>query len=169
MSTRRSDLVVSSWGARFQGRRFSCAIGRGGIGAKKGEGDNITPMGRHSVLSGFWRPDRIERPNSALSFRPITPQMIWSEDPNDSRYNQLLIGPSPFSHERLWRADPLYDLVLVTDFNSAPIRPGKGSAIFLHVWRRQRFPTAGCVAFDLADLLWIVENWTVQSRICIQG
>jgi L,D-peptidoglycan transpeptidase YkuD (ErfK/YbiS/YcfS/YnhG family) len=43
----RIDIVVTRWGARFMGRRFPCAIGRGGITQTKREGDGATPAGTH--------------------------------------------------------------------------------------------------------------------------
>ena len=60
------DLVVGRWGARFRGRRFPCAVGRGGIGEKRAEGDGITPVGRHRIEAVLGRPDRVRgRPGAA--------------------------------------------------------------------------------------------------------
>ena len=55
---------------------------------------------------------------------PIGPRDLWSDDPRDAAYNSAVTAPHPFSHEALRRADPLYDLVLVTDWNWAAPRPG---------------------------------------------
>jgi L,D-peptidoglycan transpeptidase YkuD (ErfK/YbiS/YcfS/YnhG family) len=46
---------------------------------------------------------------------------------------------------------------------------GRGSAIFLHVWRRPRHPTAGCIAFRRADLAWILARWTPRCRVAVEG
>jgi L,D-peptidoglycan transpeptidase YkuD (ErfK/YbiS/YcfS/YnhG family) len=164
-AARPDDLVVTRWEARFLGRRLPVATGRGGIGPKRREGDGVTPTGSHRLLAVLYRPDR--RPcRFAL---PIGPRAGWSDDPADPAYNRPVRRPHPFSHEALRRADPQYDLLAITDWNAAPAVPGAGSAIFLHVWRRPRHPTAGCLAFAPADLAWIIDRWTPRSRILVRG
>lgn len=161
------DLVVTPTGLRFLGRRFPCSIGRGGLVAAdaKREGDGATPRGVHRIVGMLYRPDRMARPvDWAL---PIGPSDLWSDDSRDADYNQMVRAPHGFSHERLRRADALYDLVLLTDWNWPEAVPGRGSAIFLHRWRRPGFPTAGCVAFAPADLLWIARHLTPRSRLIV--
>ena len=168
-----SDLRVGAWGAAFAGRRFACAVGRGGIGAKRAEGDGVTPLGIHRLELLLYRPDRPAGRAGARAFagpvRAIGPRDGWSDDPRDPAYNGPVRLPWGASHERLRRADPLYDLVGVLDWNRHPVTPGRGSAIFLHLWRRPRRPTAGCVAFRAADLLWILARWTPRSRVIVTG
>ena len=160
-----SDLVVGRWGARFMGRRFGCTIGRGGPRADKREGDGATPVGTHRFIGMLFRPDRITRPSDwAL---PIGPMDGWSDDPRDDDYNQMIRLPHDFSHEKLRRADPMYDLILLTDWNWPDARAGQGSAIFVHQWRRPHARTAGCVAFARTDLLWIAQRIQHQSRLII--
>ncbi len=166
--------MVGRWGARFGGRRFACAVGRGGIGAKRAEGDGVTPVGRHRVEAVFGRRDRGwnragKRLENGLPSRAIGPRDGWSDDPADPDYNRLVRRPHRFGHEALRRADPQYDLVAVLDWNRYPPLPGRGSAIFLHVWRRPRQPTAGCIAFRRSDLAWILARWTPLSRVVVQG
>jgi L,D-peptidoglycan transpeptidase YkuD (ErfK/YbiS/YcfS/YnhG family) len=164
----RIDIVVDAWGARFMNRRFPCSIGRGGITNRKREGDGATPAGEHRIVGCLYRPDRLARsevPDWAL---PIGPCDLWSDDPRDPDYNLMVRAPHPFGHERLRRADPMYDLVLLTDWNWPQAVPGRGSAIFLHAWRRPGHPTAGCVAFDAADLRWIARSLTHQGRLIVQ-
>lgn len=92
----------------------------------------------------LYRPDRMARP--AAWARPIGPGDLWSDDPERPDYNSRVSRPHDGSHEVLRRADPLYDLVLVTDWNRPPAVPYAGSCIFVHTWRRPRYPTAGCIA-----------------------
>lgn len=162
----RGDLIVTATGARFLGRTFACAIGRGGITCAKREGDGATPAGTHGITGLLYRPDRLLPPAGwAVA---IGPQDLWSDDPRDPDYNHMLRAPHGFSHERLRRADPLYDIVLTTNWNWPDAIPGKGSAIFLHVWRKPRFPTAGCIAFARADLLWIAARLKHKSRLIVR-
>ena len=161
------DLVVDRWGARFLGRRFACAVGRGGITARKREGDGASPIGTHPLIGMLYRADRMTRP--ADWARPIGPFDLWSDDPSDRDYNLPVRAPHPFGHEALFRADPLYDLILLTDWNWPHAQAGHGSAIFIHQWRAPRYPTAGCVAFDRHDLRWIAARLKPQSRVIIRG
>ncbi|GKY86787.1 L,D-transpeptidase family protein [Sinisalibacter aestuarii] len=162
-------MVVTRWGARFMGRRFPCAIGRGGMTADKREGDGATPLGAWRLMLGGYRADRARPPRTALPLSPIGPRDVWSDDVADPDYNQWRTGFTyPFSHERLRRSDPLYDLFLVSDWNWPNAEPGKGSAIFVHRWRKPRHPTAGCIAFRPDHLAWIVTRWTPRSRIILR-
>lgn len=163
------DLVVSAQGARFLGRRFPCVVGRGGIvpARRKREGDGATPDGVHRIVGALYRPDRMAKPMEwAL---PIGPDDLWSDDGKDPDYNMMVRAPHRFSHEKLRRADPLYDLVLLTDWNWPYAVPGRGSAIFIHSWRRPHAPTAGCVGLARADLIWIAQRLTLWSRLIVKG
>jgi L,D-peptidoglycan transpeptidase YkuD (ErfK/YbiS/YcfS/YnhG family) len=161
------DLHVGRWGARFGGRRMPCAVGRGGIGVKRAEGDGVTPAGRHRIEMVLWRPDRGARPR--IRARPIGAGDLWSDDPADPAYNTLVRRPHAFSHEVLRRADRQYDLVAVLDWNRGPAVPGRGSAIFLHLWRGARRPTAGCIALRRRDLAFLLRHWTRRSRVVVRG
>ena len=163
------DLVVSRWGARFMGRRFACSIGRGGLTSAKREGDGATPLGVHRFVGLLYRPDRIaahEMPDWAV---PFGPGDLWSDDPRDPDYNLMVRRPHPWGHERLTRADPMYDVILLTDWNWPDAVPGRGSAIFVHTWRRPRHSTAGCVALRRDHLIWIANRLRPQNRLIIQG
>lgn len=160
------DLVVTPTGCRFLGRRIPCVIGRGGLSRDKHEGDGATPLGLHRITGMLYRPDRLRPP--ADWAEPIGPNDLWSDDVADPDYNQPVKAPHPFGHETLRRADPLYDLILLTDWNMTPATPGKGSAIFLHSWRRPGFPTEGCVAFARPDLLWIAARIRPGARLWVR-
>lgn len=159
------DLVLTPRGVRFFGRRFPCSIGKGGLSNTKREGDGATPTGVHHILGMLYRPDRIARPVEWAI--PIGPQDLWSDDTSDSHYNHMVTAPYDFSHERLRRADPLYDLVLITDWNWPNAVPHQGSAIFIHQWRRPGYPTEGCVAFRRDHLRWIAQRVTHGTRLII--
>ncbi|WP_175496398.1 L,D-transpeptidase family protein [Paracoccus halophilus] len=138
-------------GLRAGRRVIPCSVGRGGLTTTKHEGDGATPVGRHRLVGLLYRPDRLARP--ADWARPILPRDLWCDDAAHSEYNQLVRAPFAPGHEALRRADPLYDIVLVTDWNWPDARPGRGSAIFLHQWRRPGFATAGCIAMARRDLI----------------
>lgn len=137
-------LRLTPRGLWFAGRTYPCTIGRGGLTHNKREGDGATPRGTHRIAGLLYRADRLARP--APWALPIGPRDLWSDDADAPDYNLMVRTPYAPSHEKLRRADPLYDLVLLTDWNWPNATPGRGSAIFIHQWRRPGYPTEGCIA-----------------------
>ena len=162
----RQDLVLTPLGLRFQGQRFPCTIGKGGISTAKQEGDGATPVGVHRIVGLLYRPDRVARPTDWAV--PLRPTDGWCDDPSHEDYNLMIQRPFPASHERLCRADPLYDVILITDWNWPYAVKGRGSAIFIHAWRKPRHPTEGCVAFRPDHLRWIAARVRHQTRLIVQ-
>jgi len=160
-----ADMVLTRRGVRFMGRMWPCRIGKGGIRADKREGDGATPVGAHRIVGMLYRPDRMARPTDWAV--PIRPGDLWSDDPTHEAYNLMVRVPYPHSHEALRRADPLYDLVLLTDWNWPRAEKGRGSAIFLHRWRRLGYPTEGCVAFRPDHLRRIAGLISYETRLIV--
>ena len=150
-------------GLRFRGRRVPCSIGKSGVSGDKREGDGATPRGILRITGALYRADRLAKP--APWAIPIGNEDLWSDAAEDAAYNTQVRAPYPHSHERLRRADPLYDVILLTDWNWPVAVSGKGSAIFLHQWRRPHYPTEGCIAFARADLLWITRHAVPGTRL----
>lgn len=160
-----ADLVVTPTHLRFLGRQFPRTIGRGGFTNRKVEGDGATPRGVHRIVGMLYRPDRIAQPADWAV--PIRPGDLWSDDVGDVDYNMMVRVPHAFSHEDLRRADPMYDLVIITDWNWPYAVKGRGSAIFIHQWRGKGRPTAGCVALSRAHLHWIAPRIKHNTRLVI--
>jgi len=160
-----SDLVLTPLGVRFGGRHYPCSIGKSGLSDQKVEGDGATPRGNHRIVGMLFRPDRIPCPTSWAV--PIGPGDLWSDASGEKDYNHLVHAPYPHSHEALRRADPLYDLVILTDWNWPDAVPGRGSAIFVHQWRRPGYPTEGCIAFRRDHLHDIARQLTRESRLIV--
>jgi len=159
------DLVLTPQGIRFQGQFWPCTIGKGGIATAKREGDGATPHGTHQIVGMLYRPDRIARPTAWA--QPIGLRDLWSDDASDRAYNTLVRAPYPHSHEKLRRADPLYDLILLTDWNWPNAVAGRGSAIFIHQFRRAGYPTEGCIAFSRANLHRLARRITKRTRLIV--
>lgn len=162
-----NDLVLTPLGLRFRGRRYPCSIGKGGLSTHKREGDGATPVGVHRIVGLMYRPDRMARPTDWAV--PISPRDLWSDDSTREDYNQLVSKPYSGSHEAMRRADPLYDLVLITDWNWPYAVPKRGSCIFLHQWRRPHYPTEGCIAFRRDHLREIAKGLSYASRLIVRG
>jgi L,D-peptidoglycan transpeptidase YkuD (ErfK/YbiS/YcfS/YnhG family) len=129
-----------------------CRLGRLGLTSSKREGDGATPTGRWLLRQVLFRPDRVAWPRTRLPLKAITRQDGWCDAPRDRNYNRPVRLPYPASHERLWRDDRLYDVVIVLSHNQIPRRRYHGSAVFIHIADPNGRPTAGCVAVGLPDM-----------------
>jgi L,D-peptidoglycan transpeptidase YkuD (ErfK/YbiS/YcfS/YnhG family) len=138
---------------RLQYGSFSvpCALGRSGIKALKREGDGATPRGRFAVRYAFYRP-ATQRPRTAVPLYSIHRDDGWCDSPLDRNYNRPVKLPYSASAENLWRADGLYDVVVVLGYNDVPRVRNRGSAVFMHIARGDLNPTEGCIALRSKDL-----------------
>ncbi|MEO8558929.1 MAG: L,D-transpeptidase family protein [Rhodospirillales bacterium] len=158
----RTDLIVvpdtlSTGWLSLGEHRFRCALGRSGVRTDKREGDGATPSARMKMRRVFYRPDRIASLVTALPSQALTPSDGWCDDPAAADYNRLIGLPHPARHERLWRDDNIYDVIVELGWNDEPVIAGNGSAIFLHVARENFTPTEGCVALALGNLLTLLR------------
>lgn len=144
-------------------------LGRTGVIAAdaKKEGDGASPLGAWTLRQVLYRADREARPQTALPCSAIGPDDGWCDAPGDPRYNERVVHPYPASAERLWRADHAYDLVVVLGYNDAPVTPGRGSAIFLHLAQPDWRATEGCVAIDRATMLAVLKTASVEDALTI--
>jgi len=156
---------VLSW----KGSNFQCALGRGGISANKREGDGATPVGTFPLRRIMYRPDRLSPPNCRLPLREINQNDGWCDAPEDAAYNRLISLPYAANHEVLWRQDHVYDVIVELGYNDFPPRPGLGSAIFMHVAQSDYSLTEGCVALALPNLLSILGDCDVETRLCVNS
>jgi L,D-peptidoglycan transpeptidase YkuD (ErfK/YbiS/YcfS/YnhG family) len=154
--------------AVFGAEKFRCALGRAGIFEEKQEGDGATPVGRFPVRQVFYRADRDAAPPTKLPCQALTPGDGWCDDASDKSYNRRVSLPCDARHEEMWRGDALYDRVVVIGHNDAPVVPGKGSAVFLHVAQPDFTPTEGCVAFAKADLDAILAQLAPEDIVVIR-
>lgn len=148
---------------------FPCRLGRSGIidAADKREGDGATPLGTYPLRKVLYRPDRLVPPETELPCLSMSPRMGWCDDPADPAYNQMVVLPYAASHENMWEVGDPYNIVVVIGFNDNPSVPGMGSAIFLHLEKPEKTPTAGCVALSLEDMLAVLPLLDFDSTITI--
>ena len=159
------DMVFASGRLHYLGRAMPATCGRGGVCDDKREGDGATPRGVLRIAAVMYRPDRVTSPGPWAV--PIYPGDVWCDDPAHASYNHLCRTPLPASHEQMRRADPQYDIVMITDWNWPKARPGAGSAIFVHQWRRPGAPTAGCVAVARPDMHWLAARAAPGTRLVV--
>jgi L,D-peptidoglycan transpeptidase YkuD (ErfK/YbiS/YcfS/YnhG family) len=149
------------------GQTIKVALGRGGIRANKREGDGGTPSGTFRPLRLWWRADRYPRPSTFLPARAIRPEDAWCEDAASRRYNQPLRLDATDGGDRLTRDDHLYDFIIEIDHNTKPRIAGRGSAIFLHLARRDFSPTSGCVSMTSGAMLRLLARLGPETKIVI--
>lgn len=164
-----SDIeVITPDTLLFAGTRYRCAIGKGGFErGRRSEGSGTTPTGRFALRECWYRADRLPPPQTCLPLRGIQPDDGWCDDAAHPDYNLHVKLPFTASHEKLWREDRIYDLFVPLGYNDAPIVPGAGSAIFLHISRPAYEGTEGCVALAVSDLLEILGKIDNKTHILI--
>ncbi|MEZ5690691.1 MAG: L,D-transpeptidase family protein [Rickettsiales bacterium] len=150
----------------FNGKTYRCAIGKNGFSKNKQEGDNRTPLGVFPLCELWYRADKISAPTTHLPLKIITQNDGWCDDVNSPDYNNHVKLPFEFSHEKLWREDDVYDLIIPLGYNDSPIVRGKGSAIFVHIAKPDYSGTEGCVALAKEDLLEILPY--LSTKTCIE-
>ncbi len=146
-----------------------CALGHAGVTEEKREGDGKTPLGRFALRRVWYRADRIKRPQTALPISIIQQKSGWCDDVRAGFYNRPITRPCRFSHERLWRHDRLYDVLVELGHNDAPPKKGAGSAIFLHLEKNNYRPTLGCVAIDKQAMQFVLGNAALGGFLEVRG
>lgn len=141
-----AGLIYAKGTLSWPGGAARAACGKAGVSTTKREGDHASPAGAFPLLRAFYRPDRLAPPKTALPLAALTANDGWCDAPIDANYNRFITLPYPASHEELWRADGLYDVIVVIGYNIDPVVPGKGSAIFLHCAAPDFAGTEGCIA-----------------------
>jgi len=160
-------IVKKSGYLKYKNLKFRCALGKAGIKKKGKEGDNITPKGIFKITRIYYRADKIKNITTSIKKIKIKKNIGWCDDPNSNFYNKQIKLPSKYSHERLYRKDNLYDLVLVLNYNTNPIIKNKGSAIFLHIAKDSYKRTKGCIALKKKHLILLISKIKKNIKIKI--
>jgi L,D-peptidoglycan transpeptidase YkuD (ErfK/YbiS/YcfS/YnhG family) len=164
-----ATLVVRECGKRVFGP-WRARVGRNGLSAHHREGDGTTPTGTFRVGPVVYGID--PDPGVSLRYHRLACGDWWDEDPGSPTYNtfrHVACGASPpfrGGSEALWRITPAYRLFAVIEYNAAPVVPGRGSAIFLHVDTGR--PTNGCVSLPYRELQSLVVKLHAGATIRIQ-
>ena len=147
--------------------KFRCCIGKNGITKNKFEGDKKTPKGTFYIDKLYFRKDRIDKPETNLKVIEIKKNMGWCNDIKKiKKYNKLIKIKKYIRHEKLYRRDCKYDLLIPIKYNFSNPKIGKGSAIFLHITKNFK-PTAGCIAIKKNDFLILLKLINKRTKIKI--
>jgi L,D-peptidoglycan transpeptidase YkuD (ErfK/YbiS/YcfS/YnhG family) len=160
-------IVINKYSLlKYKNLKFRCALGKAGIGEKKKEGDFITPKGKYKIIKVYYRADRIKKIKTNFRLYQIKKNMGWCDDPLSKNYNKLIKLPSKFGHEKLYRKDKLYDLILILNYNFKPIIKNKGSAIFIHIANKNYKKTMGCIGLKKKELIFILKD--IKKNIIVK-
>jgi L,D-peptidoglycan transpeptidase YkuD (ErfK/YbiS/YcfS/YnhG family) len=134
---------------------FTGSIGEKGFAAidDKREGDGKSPSGIFPLGIAFGYDPSVE---TRMPYRQATDDDFWVDDVDSEDYNKWVKGkPNAASWEKMKRDDDQYKYGVVIEYNMHPIVKGKGSAIFLHVWKGGE-STLGCVSMSEEMILKIL-------------
>ncbi len=159
-------ILINKKYLTFNNYKAKCSIGKRGIGLKKKEGDLITPKGKYKIKYILYRRDRIKI-QSKIKKIIIKKNMGWCDDPDSKYYNRLIKLPSASRFEKLYKRENIYDIVLVLNYNMKPIVKNKGSAIFIHIAKKNYERTEGCIAIKKADLIKITKDLEKNTNVLI--
>ena len=153
----------------YNNYKVKCALGKRGIGNKNIEGDFITPKGVYKIKYLLYRKDRVKKIKSKLKKIIIKKDMGWCDDSKSILYNKLIKFPFNYKYEKLYRSNNIYDIILVLNYNMNPVKKNKGSAIFIHVAKKEYKKTDGCIAIKKRDLLQIIDKIKINTKVIIES
>ncbi|MSP10201.1 MAG: transpeptidase [Pelagibacteraceae bacterium] len=146
---------------------FKCSIGTNGLTNNKIEGDKKTPRGIFGLENLYYRKDRLKKPETKLKCLVIKKNMGWCDDiKNSKKYNKLIKINKSIKHEKLFRKDHKYDLLIPIKYNFKNPKVGLGSCIFIHLTKNYK-PTAGCIALKKRDFLILLKLINKKIKIKI--
>ena len=146
--------------------KFKCSIGKNGKTSKKIEGDNKTPKGLYALGPLYYRKNRLPKLSTKLKKIEIMKNFGWCDDVKSKFYNKPIKTNINVRHEKLYRNDKKYDLLIPIEYNYKKPKKNKGSAIFLHLTSNYK-KTQGCVAIKEKDMLILLNLINKKTKIKI--
>ena len=162
-------ILINKKYLTFNNYKVKCVVGKRGIGLKRKEGDFITPKGIYRVKYILYRKDRIKKIQTKIKKIAIRKDMGWCDDPKSKDYNKLIKLPFAYNFEKLFRKENNYDIILILNYNMKPVIKNKGSAIFIHIAKKNYKKTEGCIALKKIHLLKIIKRINKNTKIKIEN
>jgi L,D-peptidoglycan transpeptidase YkuD (ErfK/YbiS/YcfS/YnhG family) len=160
-------LLKNKYTLQVENFFFKCVIGLNGTSKRKKEGDKKTPKGIYEIENLYYRRDRIKKIETKLRLIEIKKSMGWCDDIKDKKnYNKLININEKTKHEKLFRKDNKYDLLIPIKYNFKKRILSKGSCIFIHLTKNYK-PTAGCIALSKKDFLIMLKLIGRKTKIKI--
>tara|TARA_B110000438_G_scaffold233038_1_gene228957 strand:+ start:1690 stop:2181 length:492 start_codon:yes stop_codon:yes gene_type:complete len=162
------NILIKNNYLYYKDYKLKCALGKLGLSRLKKEGDLTTPRGTYKLGLLYYRKDRIKSLKCQIRKKNIKKKMGWCDDIKSNKYNKEISFPFKYRAEKLFRQDNIYDIFLDIKYNSTPVVKGKGSAIFLHLCKKNYKKTKGCIAIIKKDFMKIIPLINKKTRINIK-
>jgi len=159
------NIIVKKHLLSYKGYKLKCSIGKSYITNSKEEGDLATPKGIFDLGTLYYRKDRITLPKCKIKKKIIKRNMGWCDDSKSKKYNKEISFPFKFKAEKLYRKDNIYDLLINIKYNYRPVVKGKGSAIFLHLSKKNIVSTKGCIAIEKKNMVNLLKYFPKKIKI----
>lgn len=123
----------------------------------KKEGDGKSPAGIFPLESVFGTTPRAEAAWLKMPYLQLEESTECVDDVNSGKYNQIVdrykVGVFDWkSSEKMLEVGEQYSWGVTVAHNSNPPERGKGSCIFLHIWKAPDSGTSGCTAMERSEL-----------------
>lgn len=151
---------------RQVGDSFPVVVGRNGLApdsefldlkgeTPKHEGDGKSPAGLFPLTFAFG--SATDPAKTALPYTRLDEFTECVDDVKSTHYNTVVnrmqVGNFDWkSSEKMLAVGPPYERGIFVGYNSYPQVPGRGSCIFLHIWKDSATGTAGCTAMERSNL-----------------
>jgi L,D-peptidoglycan transpeptidase YkuD (ErfK/YbiS/YcfS/YnhG family) len=162
------NIIIKNNLIFYKGYKLKCSIGKSGVKKTKKEGDLATPQGVFSLGFVYYRKDRIFLIKTNLKKIIIKKNMGWCDDVKSKKYNKEIRFPFKYGAEKLYRKDKSYDILILIKYNYSPVVKKRGSAIFMHIARKNYTATQGCIALSKKDFLKILPLIKKNTKILIK-
>ena len=150
----------------FDDFKFKCVLGMKGSTSKKIEGDKKTPKGIYNLGPDYYRKDRIPKIETQLKVIEIKKRMGWCDDIKSKHYNKLIVIMKKIRHEKLFRKNRNYDILIPIHYNTKNTKKNRGSAIFIHLTENYK-KTLGCIAIKKKDMIILLKLINRKTKIKI--
>jgi len=162
------NIIINKHFLLYKGYKLKCSFGKLGLSRNKKEGDFTTPKGLFKLGLLYYRKDRVKLTKCLIKKKIIKKNMGWCDDSKSKKYNQEISFPFKYNAEKFYRKDNIYDILINIKYNHFPIVKNKGSAIFLHLSKKNYKPTNGCVGIKKKDFLKILPLINRRTKILIK-
>jgi L,D-peptidoglycan transpeptidase YkuD (ErfK/YbiS/YcfS/YnhG family) len=141
------------------GGPWSARLGYNGISDHHNEGDGTTPSGAYGIGPVVY--GNGPNPGVHYLYHPLVCGDWWDEDPSSPQYNTFqhvtcgTVPPFGGNSENLRLPPKAYQNFAFIEYNTSPVVPGRGSAVFLH--DDVGGPTNGCISLPPSDLATVLR------------
>ena len=130
-------------------------------GPHKSEGDGKAPAGIFPLDTAFGFAPAESMLQVRLPYVQLFPSTDCVDDTASIHYNTVVdksrVSRVDWNSAEHMREINQYEIGVIVGYNASPPLKGRGSCIFLHIWKGPDSHTAGCTAFDETKLRAVLQ------------